>query len=179
MGKAGLPGLRGADHIGLTVPDIEAATQFFVEVLGAERFYDLGPMADDSGDWMAVQLGVHPRARVNRVRFLRLGHGLNIELFEYEAPSQRGELPANSDIGGHHLALYVDDFDAALAHLRAHGVEIMGEPVVRRAGPSAGQTWIYFRAPWGLQLELLSYPAGKAYERETTRRLWDPRSPAA
>ncbi len=178
-GRAGLPGLRGGDHVGITVPDLEAATRFFVDVLGAEQFYDIGPIADEKGDWMAVQLGVDPRARVRKLRFLRLGHGLNIELFEYEAPAQRREVPANSDVGGHHLALYVDDFDAALAYLRAHGVEIMGEPVVRHAGPSAGQTWVYFRAPWGLQLELLSYPSGKAYERETARRLWDPRSPAA
>lgn len=174
-----MPGLRGGDHVGITVPDLEAATRFFVDVLGAERFYEIGPIADDTGDWMEAQLGVDPRARVNKLRFLRLGHGLNIELFEYEAPAQRRAVPANSDVGGHHLALYVDDFEAALAHLRAHGVEIMGEPVVRHAGPSAGQTWVYFRAPWGLQFELVSYPSGKAYERDTPRRLWDPRHPAA
>jgi len=178
-GTAGLPGLRGGDHIGITVPDLEAATRFFVDVLGAEQFYDIGPIADDAGDWMQVQLGVHPRAQVEKLRFLRLGHGLNIELFEYSAPDQRREGPRNSDVGGHHLALYVDDFAAALAHLRAHGVEIMGEPVIRQAGPSAGQTWVYFRAPWGLQMELVSYPGGKAYERDTPRRLWDPRDPAS
>jgi hypothetical protein len=54
----------------------------------------------------------------------------------------------------------------------------MGEPTVRTSGPNAGQTWIYFRAPWGLQFELVSYPRGKAYERDTDRRLWDPREPA-
>lgn len=177
--KAGLPGLRGADHVGLTVPDLEAATRFFVDVLGAEQFYDLGPFVDERGDWMPTQLGVHPRARIERLRFLRLGHGLNLELFEYSAPDQQRKLPANSDVGGHHLALYVDDFAAALAHLQAHGVEIMGAPVVRQSGPSAGQTWVYFRTPWGLQMELLSYPAGKAYERQTDRRLWDPRNPGA
>ena len=41
-------------------------------------------------------------------------------------------------------------------------------------GPSAGQTWVYFLAPWGMQLELVSYPDGKAYEATTTRRLWHP-----
>ena len=30
----GLPGLRGVDHVGITVPDIEQATAFFVDVLG-------------------------------------------------------------------------------------------------------------------------------------------------
>ncbi|MGH3107316.1 MAG: VOC family protein, partial [Rubrobacter sp.] len=34
-----LPGLRGVDHIGITVPDMEQATSFFVDVLGCELLY--------------------------------------------------------------------------------------------------------------------------------------------
>ncbi|MBM0126733.1 VOC family protein [Pimelobacter simplex] len=172
----GLPGLVGADHVGLTVPDIEEATQFFVEILGAERFYDLGPFASDD-DWMQTHLGVRPDATMEKLRFLRLGTGLNIELFQYKSPEQRTVPPLNSDVGGHHIALYVENFDIALAYLRSHGVEVMGEPTHRVVGPSAGQTWVYFRAPWGLQLELVSYPSGKGYESGTDRRLWDPRKP--
>ena len=178
MTEAGLPGLRGGDHIGITVPDIDAATRFLVDVLGAEQFYDLGPF-DAEDDWMETHLGVARDARVDRLRFLRLGAGLNLELFEYTAADQVKAQPRNSDVGGVHLALYVDDFEAALAHLVAHGVHVMGQPTVRTSGPSAGQTWVYFLAPWGLQLELVSYPGGKDYERHTTRRLWDPRNPIA
>lgn len=173
----GLPGLRGGDHVGITVPDLDEATRFFVDVLGAEQFYDLGPIESDD-DWMSTHLGVDQRARVERLRFLRLGAGLNVELFEYTAPDQKRVPPLNSDVGGHHLALYVDDFDEALDHLRAAGVEVMGQATVRAVGPSAGQTWIYFRAPWGLQFELVSYPAGKGYEQESPARLWDPRNPS-
>ena len=39
----GLPGLRRLDHIGVTVPDLEEATSFFVDVLGCEYLYSLGP----------------------------------------------------------------------------------------------------------------------------------------
>jgi hypothetical protein len=66
--------------------------------------------------------------------------------------------------------------DAAIAHLRAHDVEIMGEPVAS-AGASAGQHWLYFRSPWGLQLELVSFPDGKAYESGAPVKLWHPASP--
>ena len=55
----------------------------------------------------------------------------------------------------------------------------MGEPTVRTAGPSAGQTWVYFLTPWGMQCELLSYPGGKGYEKETDRRLWHPAAPGS
>jgi len=176
--RKGLPGLRGCEHIGITVPDLEQATQFFVDVLGCEQFYDLGPFKFDD-DWMARQLNVDRRAVVTRLRFFRCGFGPNFEVFEYTAPDQQTEPPRNSDIGGHHIAIYVDDFDAALAHLRQAGLRILGEPVVRHVGPSAGQTWIYFLTPWGLQMELVSFPKGKGYEKETDRRLWSPVDPSA
>jgi catechol 2,3-dioxygenase-like lactoylglutathione lyase family enzyme len=172
----GLPGLRGTDHIGFTVPNLEEAIRFFVEVIGCEAFYELGPFEFDD-DWMSTHLNVHPRAVMKKLKFLRCGHGSNFELFEYEAPDQNVNQPKNSDVGGHHLAFYVDDFDTALAHLRSHGVQILGEPTVRTVGPSAGQTWVYFLAPWGMQLELVSFPDGKGYEQDTDRRLWHPAMP--
>jgi len=174
----GIPGMRGADHIGITVPDLDEAERFLVEVLGAEHVYTLGAKRDDEGDWMTTQLGVHPRTVIREIRFYRLGTGSNIETFLYDAADGQNPPPRNSDIGGHHLAIYVDDMDAAIAHLRTHEVEIMGEPV-RSAGAAEGQRWLYFRSPWGMQFELVSYPGGKAYEASAERRLWHPAHPAA
>ncbi|HXE48148.1 MAG TPA: VOC family protein [Ramlibacter sp.] len=173
----GMPGLRGTDHIGFTVPDLDQAVQFFVEVIGCEAFYDLGPFQSE-GDWMTEHLNIHPRAVMRRLKFLRCRNGSNFEIFEYDSPDQNRTQPRNSDVGGHHLAFYVDDIAAALDHLRRHGVRILGEPTVRESGPSGGQTWVYFLAPWGMQLELVSYPRGKAYEQTTERRLWHPARPA-
>lgn len=171
--KPGLPGLRGTDHIGFTVPDLEEAVDFFVNVIGCEAFYELGPFSSDE-DWMATNLNVHPRAVMKKLKFLRCGNGSNFEIFEYESPDQQTAQPKNTDVGGHHLAFYVDDFDTALEHLKANGVQILGEPTVRTAGPSGGQTWVYFLAPWGMQLELVSFPNGKAYEQDFEGRLWHP-----
>ncbi len=175
-GPSGLPGLRGADHIGFTVPDLEEAVDFFVDVLGCEPFYELGPFESDD-DWMARHLNVHPRAVMKKLRFMRCGNGSNFEIFEYASPDQNRAQPKNSDIGGHHLAFYVDDMDAAVAYLKAKGVRVLGEPTVRTQGPSGGQSWVYFLAPWGMQLELVSYPEGKAYERDFDGRLWHPAYP--
>jgi catechol 2,3-dioxygenase-like lactoylglutathione lyase family enzyme len=174
----GLPGLRGPDHVGITVPDLEEAVTFFTEVIGCEAYYPLGPFADPSGTWMQDHLNFHPRAEIPAMRLVRCASGANLEVFQYAAPDQATTPPRNSDIGGHHVAFYVDDMEAAVAHLAANDVEVLGAPTTMTDGPSAGETWVYFLAPWGLQLELVSYPQGKAYEAAFEGRLWDPRNPS-
>ena len=173
MTDTGMPGLRGMEHIGFTVPNLEEAVDFFINVIGCELAYELGPFEFDD-DWMKTQLNVHPRAVMKKLKFLRCKNGSNFEIFEYSAPDQNTQQPRNTDVGGHHLAFYVDDFNAALEHLKSNGVRIIGEPVVRETGPSGGQTWVYFLTPWGMQLELVSFPNGKLYEQDTDMRLWHP-----
>ena len=75
-----LPGLRGVDHVGITVPDIEQATAFFVDVLGCELLYEREPLGDDTP---RDRLGVPEGSRIQAVRFLRCANGANIELFEF------------------------------------------------------------------------------------------------
>jgi catechol 2,3-dioxygenase-like lactoylglutathione lyase family enzyme len=172
----GIPGLRGTDHVGFTVPDLDQAHEFLVDVLGCEQIYVLGAkQADD--DWMHAHLGVHPRTVIREIRFYRLGHGANFEVFLYESADGQGPQPRNSDIGGYHFAFYVDDLDRAVDYLLAHGVEVMGQPTASKQA-AEGQRWVYFRSPWGLQFELVSFPHGKAYENGADRLLWHPAHPA-
>ncbi|WP_052675554.1 VOC family protein [Agrobacterium arsenijevicii] len=172
--RKGLPGLRGTDHIGLTVPNLDGAIAFFCDVIGCELIYRAGAFSDE-GTFMADQLNVHPRSRIRGVAFLRCHNNSNYELFEYEGPDQANAIAKNSDIGGHHLAFYVDDMEKAIAHLRENNVRLLGKPVVEPEGPDERTTWLYFLAPWGLQMELMHYPHGKGYEATTRARLWDPR----
>lgn len=173
----GLPGLAGTEHIGFTVPDLDQAEQFFVNVIGCERVYSLGPFMSED-DWMERHLNVHPRTVMRELRFFRCGSGPNFEVFRYEPPEPTAPQPRNSDVGGHHLAFYVADIDEATDYLRRQtGVTVLGEPTAS-SGPSSGQRWVYFLSPWGMQLELVSFPGGKAYEAVAGTRLWDPRRPA-
>jgi catechol 2,3-dioxygenase-like lactoylglutathione lyase family enzyme len=145
----GVPGLTHVDHIGITVPDLDEASRFLVEVLGCEYMYTLGPYTHQD-DWMAEHLNVHPRAVMRRLHFFRCGGQAIFEVFQYEAPNQETAMPRNSDVGGHHVAFYVDDLDVAVEYLRAHGVQVLGDPTAS-SGPSEGQRWVYFLAPWGMQ----------------------------
>jgi glyoxylase I family protein len=157
-----IPGIRKVDHIGITVPDLAEAHVFFTEVLGAEYMYRLGPYQHED-DWMSRQLNVDDRAVMERLHFYRIGGQAIFEVFQYAAADQDPNPPRNSDVGGHHVAIYVEDLDAAVGALHANGLRVLGEPVTSSSA-SEGQRWIYFLSPWGMQFELVSYPGGKAFD---------------
>jgi uncharacterized protein (UPF0303 family)/catechol 2,3-dioxygenase-like lactoylglutathione lyase family enzyme len=112
-GNQGIPTVRSVDHVAYTVPDLEAAVAFFVEYLGGELAFTDGSF---SGEYMRTKFNVDPTASC-KLAMVRMGTTMNLELFEYHAPEQRTQIPRNSDVGGGHLALYVDDVDAAYRYL--------------------------------------------------------------
>ncbi|GGY12519.1 VOC family protein [Streptomyces minutiscleroticus] len=162
--------LLGVDHVGYTVADLDAATAFFTEVLGAER---VGAPHDTVPDdhWP-------PGAERTRRSVLRTGPTANCELTQSVHGALRTDPPRNSDVGGHHLAFYVDDVDEAAAFLRRQeGVVLMGEPETITGGPIAGDRWLYFRTPIGIQMEIIHMPDGSLpYETQTTARRATPGS---
>src|SRR5262245_583641 len=174
----GVPGMRRHDQTGITVPDMKQAIACFTEVVGCKKAMSFGPFSDDKGTFMQDALGVDPKAVIEEIVQVRCGVGSNIELFKYTAPDQKDMTPKNSDIGGYHIALYVDDVAAAKAYLDNKGVATKMGPIPVNEGPAAGQTILYFNAPWGLQLEAISYPNGMAYEKDAETVLWSPKDPA-
>ena len=156
----GLPGMRGHDHTGITVPDMKQAVSFFTDILGCQRIMAFGPFSDDKGTFMKDALDVNPRAVITQITMVRCGFGSNIELFSYTSPDQQVVQPKNSDIGGYHIAIYVDDIKAADKYLKSKGVFTLFGPIPVTQGPAAGQAILYFKAPWGLQMEAISYPDG-------------------
>lgn len=153
------------DHVGLTVPDIEAATRLFESLLGARRLFDVGPFSA-TDDWMAIHVGVHPRAVIRTMRMLALPGGGMLELFSYEGPGSGTNLPENSQVGGYHAAFRVDDIEGAMTRAAGLGCTVMGGAKTIADGPNAGLTWVYVRAPWGLQLEFVSYADGWPRSRD-------------
>jgi len=173
-----VPGIRGLDHVALTVPDLDQAVAFFTDVLGCSRpSYQIGPLKFDD-DWMQVHINVDARTEISKLAMLRCFSGSNVELFQYKAEGQNLTEPRNSDIGGHHLGFYVDDEAAAVAYLKSKGVKMLGDPTPFAQGPLAGETIDYFLTPWGAQMEVLSYPKGLGYEAGAPVKLWSPRDPA-
>ena len=78
-----IPGMRGMEHIGFTVPDINEACDFFERILGAETLYTAATDFRAEGTWMRDHLNVDPSCVIKEFRYLRCGNGTNLEVFQY------------------------------------------------------------------------------------------------
>ena len=175
----GLPGLSHVDHVGLTVPDLDAAVRFYSEVIGGVELYRIGPFdaaelpeMDDGRDWTEAHINV-AGARLT-IAMLQVGPNLMLELFQYDAPGDRRKAPPrNCDWGAHHIAFKVADLDAAKEHLAGHGCRLMAGPIVLDQGPCAVTRVNYVLDPWGNQLELVEYQS-QAFEKTAPVKIYRP-----
>ena len=166
-------GLVGIDHVGLTVPDINQAIEWYEDILGAVAPLTFGPFA---GAFLQGALDVVAGTQIDQITTLRIGHSAGIELFEYESPGQRHAVPLNSDWSGHHIAFYVTDIQDAVDYMDSRGVDRLFGPFTLTGGPAAGQSINYFATPFGTDVELISYPHGMAYEATAPIKLWNPKN---
>jgi catechol 2,3-dioxygenase-like lactoylglutathione lyase family enzyme len=111
------------DHVSVVVDDLEAAIAFFVELgLVAQ-----GEMPVE-GRWVDRVVGLDG-VRADIAMMETPDGNSRIELVKFHSPSSHAgdaHAPANTR-GIRHLAFAVDDIDAAVAGLRAHGAELVGE----------------------------------------------------
>jgi catechol 2,3-dioxygenase-like lactoylglutathione lyase family enzyme len=153
---AARPRFLAVDHVSRTVPDIQAAIAFYTDAFGASVLFQIGPLdaADmpvgaDGKDWMETHVGV--KGAKLTLAMLQLAPNLKVQLIQYDKPADRKQvMPRNCDLGGHHLALLVEDIDAAAAWLEQKGCTVL------EAIPmDAGKKNIYVADPWGHQFELV------------------------
>lgn len=169
-------GVRGIEHIGITVPDMEEATIFFQKVFEAEICYDVLTPDQESqkGPQAEKKLALSPGAEIDHIRLLRIGQSSNIELFHIHAGIRKN--PAGlADYGLTHLAFYVDDLKNAVQRLTDAGGDLLSAPFPlpgKEAGPA--NNTVYARAPWGTLIELITYPNGIVYPSSSKTKRWTP-----
>ncbi|YAL83984.1 VOC family protein [Dermacoccaceae bacterium W4C1] len=169
------PTPRGIQHIGLTVPDLDEATRFFVEGVGAKVAYDgLSPQDEPrSGAEVEHQLGLPAGAAIHRQRMLVIGTGPGLEMFEITGEQRAAA--GLADFGLNHIALYVDDITGCLERLVAAGGQALSEVHGNsRYEDSPGNGSVYVRAPWGTLVELQTIPQGHYYPEDSQSQVWMP-----
>lgn len=157
--------VRGIEHIGITVPSLDEASSYFVSAFGCEEAIRVGPLLDPNGNWMETTLGTHPRAELN-IAVLACGNSSNIELFEFESPTQNANVPKRDDLGAASIGFYTDDLEGSIEAIRQAGGSILGEITSIGDGPFAGRDFIYSTTPWGQLVFLANDGNGIAYSRE-------------
>jgi catechol 2,3-dioxygenase-like lactoylglutathione lyase family enzyme len=142
------------NHVGVTVPDIRAAIDWYVDVLGLELL--VGPLHCDlttrGGDRRANVFG--DRWGGMKLAHLVTSNGAGLELFEFIEPKvvPPGENFHYSEIGPHHLAFTVDDFDAVLAAILERG----GKQRSQVFDVNDGEYICYCEDPWGNIIEIVA-----------------------
>src|SRR5262245_11702921 len=134
------------DHVGIVVDDLAAAIEFFV-ALGLE----LRGETPVEGRWVDRIVGLDG-VRVDSAMMQTADGTGRLELVKFHSPSSEGDnghAPANAR-GIRHVAFVVDDIEAVLARLRAHGADLVGEL------ESYGNIFrlCYVRGPEGIIIEL-------------------------
>lgn len=163
------------DHAGYTVPNLDEAVAFFVDVFGFEVVLHGGPYDDCGYVWPGE---TEPEKTVLRLAVLQLGGHANIELLEYTGAAgtqSKTAAPRPSQRGGAHLALYVEDIYDVERELRARNdVQFMAGVEVENGGPIDGTDWAYLLTSWGMVIELIRWRPGLPYERTTSARFAPP-----
>ena len=118
---------RRVDHVSFPVRDLARSLAFYRDVLGLQP----APRPDLGFPGAWLQAG-----------------DAQVHLLEVPADFEGGTPPPHLNPLAGHTAFAIEDYDATLATLQRHGLEVLA------LGPAAGQMWV--RDPDGHIIELIA-----------------------
>jgi len=119
--------VKGIEHTAIASPDPERLAQWYADTLGFVINY---------------------RSNNSRTVFVKAADGTMIEIIEAAHAAAGPNRP--NDPGIRHMALTVENFDAAYRALQDRGVSFLGEPINK-----GGNSLVFFTDPDGNILHLL------------------------
>lgn len=130
--------VRRLHHASFPVRDLDKAKRFYGDVLGLVEIDR--PDFGFPGAWYS-------------------GGGCEVHLIvPDDGFGDTGRPPSGLNPMALHTAFAIDDYDGAIAHFEAHGIEVLG------LGAQAGQFWV--KDPDGNMIELIVAPDGVGAARE-------------
>ena len=154
-----LPTLRGIEHVSMTVPDLDEASEFFADMFGCQTLYTMGPFSGSRDG--------------SKGSFMRVYANADVEGPEY--PGQNRLWPGMLDVGGWHLAFCVGNVDAALEHLAELDVRVLGGKKPAYLYESGDEAYtVHCLTPFGFYFELVTYPNGRYQADQFAGPAWHP-----
>jgi len=154
-----------APHIGLTVPDLDAAIAWYVTTLGFRLL--AGPLeVSEQGHPLGQAAQAIYGAGYGHFRFAHMAtpDNVGLELFQFEAtPSRPKDNTFEFWLGGYnHMGLTAPDVAGAVATIVAAGGK--DRSGVLTINPEKGYQIAYCQDPWGSIIELCSHPYVKMWD---------------
>lgn len=166
----------GVEHVGITVPDMDAAERFFHEAFGATTLYALidKTQQPSGGEQIHEMNGLDPHTAMQEVRMLRFGNGANIELFSLTGYGKR-EAQGINDVGLTHLGVYCEDIPQATARfVTAGGTLMKGPNALSGCEEGEGNAFHFGKTPWGMLIEFIRFPSPLTYNQNGELKRWKP-----
>ncbi|MCV7398540.1 VOC family protein [Mycobacterium paraseoulense] len=152
------------NHVGVTVPDIHAAIDWYGEVFGFRCL--MGPrVLESAGHPEAVSVFGRGFRRAWQAHLLT-GNSVGIELFQFLDPPTRAtgrpqERELWFDGGLWHLCLTHPDVEATVDRVVDHGGALLAAPY--EFVPGRPWTLAYTADPWGTVIEVMSHSYAEAF----------------
>lgn len=153
MEKSSNAGFTRANHVGITVKNLEKSIIFYETLTGTK----VSNIDEIGGERMAKTQGL----KDTRIKYANLHlDNLNIDILEYVLPESEQASYKNDQISAMHLCFEVDDIDAAVQRLKEIGIEPQGEPITFQEEDGLksgfGTAVAYFQDPDGTNLEIIA-----------------------
>ena len=143
--------IRGCDHIGIQVRDVERSARFYEQSLGFERVERWSL----SHPYVQRVVGYHPDVTLEIALLKIPSSELFLEILEYRGVEGAAVDPATANPGTAHFCLFVEDLDGLYAELTRNGVEFVSEVQTPTWGPNEGGRLVYMKDPDGIRVELV------------------------
>jgi len=158
-----LPFPRPVNHIGLTVPDIFAAIDWYRDVLGFTHI--MGPRVLEAGSAATHETPsiFGPRFRKAYQAHMLAGNGVGLELFQFIEPAV-ARRPENFEYwmaGVFHICVTDPNIEALAERIVAAGGR-QRVPVFEFI-PGRPYRLVYCEDPWGTVIELFSHSYAEAF----------------
>ncbi len=144
-------------HTNLIAKDWQRIARFYIEVFGCQP---VGPERDQTGEWLDAATGM-TGAHLKGQHLLLPGHGPSgptLEIYTHRETVEQSDPVANR-AGFAHIAFLVDDVQAALDAVLAHGGSRLGEISHTQVPGVGGLSVVYARDPELNIVELQSWDA--------------------
>lgn len=164
MGAAGPPAPLVVNHVGLTVPDIHAAIEWYGEVFGFRCI--MGPRVLEAAGHREAAAVFGGRFRRAWQAHLLTGNSVGIELFQFvDPPTEQSPPPGERELWFHHglwhLCLTHPDVAGTVERIVQHGGTLLAAPYA--FVPGRPWTLAYAADPWGTVLEVMSHSYAEAF----------------